>query len=180
MLFIQGGGEGTHAEWDNKLVANLERELGPGYEIRYPRMPNEADPRYSTWSKAIEKEIEALGDGAIFVGHSVGGTILIKTLADQQPRRKPKGVILVATPFIGKDGWPSDDIAPMDHLGDDLPAEMDIYLFHGSADDTVPPAHADLFAKAIPQAHLRKLEGRDHQLNSDMREVARAIRSLES
>ena len=28
VLFIQGGGEGTHDDWDNKLVESLERELG--------------------------------------------------------------------------------------------------------------------------------------------------------
>jgi Zinc-binding dehydrogenase len=47
VLFIQGGGEGTHEEWDNKLVESLERELGPDYAVCYPRMPPEADPKYA-------------------------------------------------------------------------------------------------------------------------------------
>jgi hypothetical protein len=29
VLFIQGGGEGAHDQWDNKLVANLADKLGP-------------------------------------------------------------------------------------------------------------------------------------------------------
>ena len=41
LLFIQGGGAGTHDEWDDKLVESLGRELGDGVEIRYPRMPAE-------------------------------------------------------------------------------------------------------------------------------------------
>jgi hypothetical protein len=49
VLFIQGGGEGTHDEWDNKIVDSLKRELGPDYAVRYPRMPNEADPKYAAW-----------------------------------------------------------------------------------------------------------------------------------
>lgn len=28
VLFIQGGGAGTHDEWDGKLVESLRRELG--------------------------------------------------------------------------------------------------------------------------------------------------------
>jgi hypothetical protein len=36
VLFIQGGGESAHDEWDNKLVESLGRELGADYEIRYP------------------------------------------------------------------------------------------------------------------------------------------------
>jgi hypothetical protein len=44
ILFAQGGGEGAHDEWDDKLVDSLTRELGDGFEIRYPRMPREDDP----------------------------------------------------------------------------------------------------------------------------------------
>ena len=48
ILFIQGGGAGAHDEWDDKLVDSLRRELGDGYEVRYPRMPDEDDPSYAT------------------------------------------------------------------------------------------------------------------------------------
>jgi predicted alpha/beta hydrolase family esterase len=178
VLFIQGGGEGVHDHWDDKLVASLERALGPGYEIRYPLMPDEADPRASPWKKAIGKEIAALDDGAILVGHSVGGTMLISALADRPPAKRLGGVVLVSAPFIGDGGWPSDDIEPMDGLGPRLPAEVDIHLFHGSADETAPLAHVDLYARAIPQAHTHKLEGRDHQLDNDMSEVAAVIKRI--
>src|SRR5204863_7922812 len=72
ILFIQGGGEGTHDEWDDKLVDSLTRELGPDFELRYPRMPHEGDPSAEGWVPAIRKEIAALDRGAIVVGHSVG------------------------------------------------------------------------------------------------------------
>jgi pimeloyl-ACP methyl ester carboxylesterase len=52
-------------------------------------------------------------------------------------------------------------------------------LFHGLADETAPPSHADLYARAFPQARVHRLAGRDHQLNTDLAEVAVAIRSLE-
>jgi len=67
VLFVQGGGEGVHDEWDNKLVESLQRELGTDYEIGYPRMPNEADPKYSLWKTALKKEFAKLADGAILV-----------------------------------------------------------------------------------------------------------------
>ena len=73
VLFIQGGGSGAHDEWDNKLVDSLRRELGPDYEVHYPRMPNEADPNYARWKAALEKEFSGLSDGAILVGHSNRG-----------------------------------------------------------------------------------------------------------
>ena len=72
VLFIQGGGAGTHDDWDSKLVASLKRELGPGYDIRYPRMPNEDDPSYPAWKTALEHEIASLDDAAVLVGALAG------------------------------------------------------------------------------------------------------------
>jgi hypothetical protein len=60
ILFVQGGGRGVHDEWDIKLVESLRRELGQRYEIRYPRMPNEDDPKLATWQSALEKEFASL------------------------------------------------------------------------------------------------------------------------
>jgi predicted alpha/beta hydrolase family esterase len=179
VLFIQGGGaRGTHDEWDSKLVASLERELGPDYEIHYPLMPNEAEPKYARWKAALESELAKLHDGAILVGHSIGATILVNALGEGPPGLKLRGVFLIAAPFVGKGGWPSEDIAPMSGLGAKLPAQVPVYLFHGSKDETAPFEHVDLYARAIPQAVVRRLADRNHQLNDDMSEVAADIRRL--
>ena len=178
VLFVQGGGEGAHDEWDSKLVDSLKRELGSGYDVRYPRMPNEADPTYARWKPALEKELTLLDDGAMIVGHSIGGTILINALAAKAPERALGGVFLVAAPFIGEGGWPSDEIIPRKKLGADLAHGVPIYLYHGSDDETAPVKHVELYGKAIPQAVVRRLKGRDHQVNNNLSEVARDIRSL--
>ena len=178
VLFVQGGGERVHDDWDRKLVESLSAALGPSYEIRYPRMPNESDPSYATWKATLEKELSVLDNGAILVAHSLGGTILIHTLAEQPPSRAFGAVILIAAPFVGEGGWPSDDWKPKSELGDKLPAGVPIYLYHGLADDTAPPAHLELYAHAIPQAHICRMPGRDHQLNNDLTDIAVVIKSL--
>src|SRR3954471_24411992 len=96
VLFIQGAGEGVHDAWDGKLVESLRSELGPTYEIRYPRMPNEGDPSYATWKAALERELAVLDDGVIIVGHSMGGTILINALAEHPPERRVGAILLIA------------------------------------------------------------------------------------
>ena len=111
VLFVQGGGDGTHDDWDNKLVESLSKELGPGYEIRYPVMPNEANPSYAAWKEVLETEIAALKSGAVLVGHSLGGTILINVLAERAPKRAA-AIFLIAAPFVGEGGWTSEDIKP--------------------------------------------------------------------
>jgi len=179
VLFIQGGGEGTHDDWDNKLVESLERELGRDFEIRYPRMPSEADPKYSLWKAALQKEFAKLDDGAILAGHSIGATILINVLAEESSGLAPSGIFLIAAPFVGKGGWPSEDIQSMADLGARLPKQWKIYFYQGSEDETVPFGHVDMHERAIPQAVVRRLAGRDHQLNEDLSEVAADIRRLE-
>jgi predicted alpha/beta hydrolase family esterase len=177
ILFIQGGGEGTHDEWDDKLVASLRRELGDGYEIRYPRMPGEDDPRAATWGPAILREVAGLDAGSVVIGHSVGGTILIHTLADQPPAVELAAIALLAAPFVGDGGWPADEFALPEDLGARLPHGVAIHLFHGLADDEVPASHIELYARVIPQARSHRLPGRDHQLGNDLADVANVIRT---
>jgi predicted alpha/beta hydrolase family esterase len=180
VLFVQGGGEGTHDEWDDKLVASLGRELGPGYEIRYPRMPQEDDPDYARWAVALSREIEALSGGAILVGHSVGATILLKFLTDHPSPTVFGAIILIAAPFVGEGGWPDEGMQFPTDLGAHLPSGVAVHFFHGLADDVVPSTHLDLYARAVPQAHVHALPGRDHQLGDDLAAVAVCILSLEA
>jgi predicted alpha/beta hydrolase family esterase len=175
VLFIQGGGEGTHDAWDDKLVESLRRELGDGNEVRYPRMPNEDDPSAATWGPAILREVAELADGGVVVGHSVGGTILVHTLAQHPPTVALAMVVLVAAPFVGDGGWPVDEFELPRDLGARLSREMAVHVVHGLDDDTAPPAHADLYARAIPQAQVHVLPGRDHQMGNDLRDVAELI-----
>jgi pimeloyl-ACP methyl ester carboxylesterase len=119
-----------------------------------------------------------LEDGAVLVGHSIGATILAHSLAEDPPSRISAGLFLISAPFIGEGGWPGDEIIPKSNLGARLPAKTPVYLYQGGADEAVPAEHADLNAKAIPQAVVRRLPGRDHQMDNDLSEVAADIRGL--
>lgn len=176
ILFIQGGGEGTYAEWDTKLVASLERNLGSCYIVHYPRMTNEGAPEFSVWREDIARAVAPLPEGAVLVGHSIGGTVLVHTVA-QRPRllRGIAAICLIAAPFVGEGGWQSDDLV----VGRDWAAPLSgvaVRLYQGDADEITPMAHVSLYAKAIPHAKTRILGGRDHQLCNDLSEVARDIR----
>ncbi len=179
ILFIQGAGETTHDEWDNKLVDSLAREMGPDWTIRYPQMPDAGDPRYGAWKAALTAEFERLDDGAILIGHSFGGTVLIHTLAEAWPEFEPGAVMLIAPPFFGPGGWESAEIAVSEDFAENLPEGLPVLIYHGSEDDTVPFDHVELYAMAISDAVVCALPGRDHQLDNDLADIARDIRSLE-
>jgi pimeloyl-ACP methyl ester carboxylesterase len=116
-----------------------------------------------------------LDHGAVVIDHSVGGTLLINALAEQSPERKLAAVVLIAAPFVGTGGWPSDEFELPSDLGARLPQGVPVHVFHGLEDETAPPSHADLYARAIPQAQLHLLPGRDHQLNNDLGDVTKVI-----
>ena len=178
VLFVQGGGAGAHDEWDNKLVDSLRSALGRNYDVRYPRMPSEEDPNFEAWKGALREEFARLEDGAILIGHSVGGTVLINAVAEQRPKFSIGAIVLIAAPFVGNGGWEIDDWQPQRDVGEKLPNGVPVYLYHGLQDTTAPPEHAELYARMIPQAELRLLPGRDHQLNDDLSEVAATISAL--
>lgn len=180
VLFVQGAGPKVHDQWDDKLVESLRRQLGQSYDVHYPRMPDEGDPRMATWRPVLEQELASLRPGAVVVGHSVGGTMLIHVLADEAAPTPLAAIVLIAAPFIGEGGWPSDEIAPRTDLGERLPAAVPVLLYHGENDPEVPVTHVEQYAAAIPRARVSRLAGRDHQLNNDLSEVARDILALTS
>ena len=177
VLFIQGGGPGVHAGWDVYLVESLRRELGAGYSVRYPCMPEEGDPQVSAWRPAIERELAAVEPGAVVVGHSVGGTILLHVLTEAASIPTLSAIVLLAAPYVGPGGWSSDEITSPPDLAERLPPDTPILLYCGDADDVVPIAHLDLYAAALPSAQVRRLAGRDHQFNNDLSDVAADIRA---
>jgi pimeloyl-ACP methyl ester carboxylesterase len=127
---------------------------------------------------ALDREFAALQNGAVVAGHSIGGTILINALAESAPEATLGASVLIAAPFVGRGGWESDDIQPRLDIATRLPPAVPIWLYHGDQDDIAPVAHVDLYAAAIPRARVRRLAGRDHQLNNDLSEVASDIREL--
>src|SRR5262249_19569504 len=136
-------------------------------------------PDAAAWKQQLAKGLDSIGDRAILVGHSLGGTILINFLAEAEPQKSVAGIFLVAAPFIGAGGWESEDLAPPLDIGPVLPKDAAVYLYHGRDDEIVPFAHVELYARALPRAVIRRLDERNHQLNEDLVDVARDIERLD-
>jgi len=181
VLFIQGGGEGAYEE-DEKLVASLRSSLGAVYEVRYPQMPNESDPDYEPWKAQIKKELAALEGQVMLIGHSLGGSFLLKYLAEEKIEKPIAGIFLMAAPYWGGDGWQYEGyetIALPEGFAAKLPGGAPIFLYHSRDDEIVPFAHLALYAEKLPQATIRALDGGGHQFNNDLAEVASDIANLQ-
>jgi uncharacterized protein len=180
ILFLQGGGEGAYKE-DAKLVAYLRDALEPAYQLRYPKMPAENNPDYKKWKVHLSEELAALKDGVILIGHSLGGSFLLKYVAEEVPTKTIAGLFLIAIPFWGGNGWRYEgyeQIALPGNFAGKLPGQMPIYFYHSQDDEVVPFAHVSLYAERLPQATIRVLNKRGHQFNNDLSEVVTDIKNL--
>lgn len=177
-LFIQGAGRGAYEE-DEKLVVRLRHLLGPEYNIRYPAMPDEGDADYEAWKQQIEKELAASQVPVVLIGHSVGGSILIKCLSELGVDRRVVGILLIAAPFWGGGGWlyeGYEKLALPKNFATKFPKDARMYLYHSRDDEIVPFEHLGLYAQEFPHAIVREFDEGGHQLNNDWPEVVKDIK----
>ena len=107
--------------------------------------------------RRIDKELEALADGAIVIGHSLGASFLLKYLSEEIVGKIIAGLFLIATPYWGGRGWRYEGyerVALREDFAAKLPRGTPVYLYHGRDDEIVPFAHLDELQKLpIDAAH---------------------------
>jgi predicted alpha/beta hydrolase family esterase len=177
VLFIQGAGKGAYEE-DGELVKSLRERLGTEYNVRYPKMPEEEDQGYEAWKAQISKELAKIDDEVILVGHSVGSSMLLKYLSEENVKDSIPGIFLIAAPYWGSGGWEMDKFSLDEERASKLLRGTPIFFYHSRDDDIVPFPHLALHAEKFPQATIREFDGRGHQLNNDLSEVAGDIKGL--
>ena len=179
VLYVQGGGKGAHDE-DAALAASLQRALGGEYDVHFPRMPDESDPNVASWKRKISDELSRLRGQVLLVGHSIGGSIVLKYLAEEDVKIPVAGLFLLAAPSWDEDQWNFEDLKLPRNLAQRLASIPRICLYHSRDDAVVPFAHLALHAARLPQATIRAVDGRGHQFGNDLTDVARDIRSKDA
>jgi uncharacterized protein len=177
VLFIQGAGSMQEPEGSGRLAAHLARELGGNYRLIAPEMPDADNPRYQPWRDRIERELEPIEEDVIFVGHSLGGSVLLKYLAEGSYRKPVRGLFLVSVPNWGPEGWAYDEFAVPQDIGSRLP-ESTIFLYHSRNDPEVPFAHLAYYQDRLPTATARPIEGSEHSFVEGLPTLVDDIKSL--
>jgi predicted alpha/beta hydrolase family esterase len=166
VVFIQGGGEGAHAE-DARLAADLGERLG--HPVAYPLMPREDEPDYERWKPAIAA---ALDSADVVVAHSIGGYLTVRYIVESGAL--PSALFVIAAPFpSGDSDWTFEGFDLPADFGSRL-ADVPTFLYASPDDDVVPHAHLALYARAIPGSIARDTTG-GHQLGGDLSVVAADI-----
>jgi uncharacterized protein len=176
VLFIHGVGEDGYGA-DAKLAASLQEGLGATYNVRYPQMPDEDTPDFG-WGKQIGKEISAIKDEVVLVGHSMGASMLLKYLSENKVNNQISGIFLIATPFwSGDEAW-HEGLKLREDFADTLPKDVPIFLYHNRDDKVVDIADLTIYAKKLPQATIRESASGGHQFDNDLTQVTLDIKTL--
>ncbi len=117
-------------------------------------------------------------EGPRRLGHPQHEAAELVVTARQPMQAGVRGVLLLAPPFVGEGGWSLPGFHLDARRAAPPLAAPSLYLFFGSADRTVPPAHAELYARTFPRAVIHRLAGGDHQFGGFMLRIAKAVRAL--
>lgn len=177
VLFIQGGGKGAY-DADAALAESLKQALGHEYDVHFPRMPGEAKPNVQYWKRKISAELSRSHGKVVLVGHSLGGSFLLKYLSEEEVGIPIAGLFLLAAPSWDEDQWNFDDLKLPGDIAEKFSPIPRIFFYHSRDDDVVPFAHLALHGARLPRATIRAVDGRGHQFRNDLTEVARDIRSM--
>ena len=154
----------------------LREDLGEGYEVILPIMPNKTNARFEEWKLWMDKIVPFLNDDVIFVGHSMGGSFLVKYLSENKFPKKIKAVFLVSAMFdYDDDGYSLQSFSLPEKL--DLQTDK-VYLYHSKDDEVVPFRSMTNFKLKLLNAVTRIFEDRGHMNQETFPELATDIKDL--
>lgn len=157
----------------------MDIDLGKNFEVFLPEMPNRVNARYFEWKIWFERILTLLGDGLIFIGHSLGGIFLAKYLSENKIDKKIKALILVSAPF--------DDANNMESLVNfklkksllNLSKQSEnIYLIQSKDDPLVPFEQVEKYKKELPNAKVIIFEDRGHFSQETFPELIKLIKEV--
>jgi len=174
----------SEKEKDKRWRYSLEKELGQGFEVIAPTMPNKQNSKYKEWKIWFEKILPYIDDNIILIGHSLGGIFLAKYLSENDFPKKILATYLIAAPYDDKEykekdgGYSLADFALPDSLRRLEKQGGRIYLYHSKDDPIVPFAEVKKYAETLPSTEKEIFEEKGHFMQEEFPELIDNIRQL--
>lgn len=140
--------------------STLDQDLGEGYGVLLPQMPNKENARYTEWKIWFERMFAYLDSEVILIGSSLGGTFLTKYLAENTFPKKITQLHLAA-PAHNETVKVTDFTIP-ENLENITKQVEKIYIYHSEDDAVVPVRDFEKFQLSLPTAKSIVLNGYGH------------------
>ncbi len=159
---------------------DLEEKL-PDFDFIFPSMPSKFNAKYIEWKIWFEKVLEKTDRDLIFIGHSLGGTFLLKYFSENKIDKKIKALFLVAAAIDN----PDHGRYQMDtfNLNKGLVSKLDnkiknIFAAQSKDDCEVPFSDFETLIKLLPNVEKMVFEDRGHFLGEEFPEIVEKIKEL--
>ena len=171
--------ESREGESGKKWTATLAEELGEGYEVIMPPMPNKQNAQFDEWSIWFERHFEYLRDNFILIGCSLGAMFLAKYLTTHKLSITPSAVFLMAGAYAlpGFDDKDCGDFL-IEPRAVNFKNSTRTFILHSKDDLVVPFEHAEAIARALPEAELVTFEDKNHFLIPEFPELIQKIKDI--
>ena len=180
VLFIHSAGPQGRGEGSSALLEGLGAAMQDGPGLHAPLMPEPDNPDAEAWIAACQSEIAGISDDMVLVGHSLGGSIILQTLARFGQPANLVGVITLASPFWGAAGWDFESYAIPENGTEAVRQLPRLVMLQGEEDEVVAADHLDLYKALLPNADTRRLPGEDHAAAGAGPVLVRAIAEMTS
>jgi hypothetical protein len=179
IVFAHSGGSQSKAgQGSYDFVKSLRKELGSGFEIQFPVIEKPEAPTYAMWKKMFDVELKKTKEPLIIIGHSLGGSMILKYLSEEKIKVNILGMFLVAIPYWGAGNWQADEFVLRKDFTSHLPPIARIQLYQSEDDAIVPFNHFKLYQRDLPAADYIRLPGQDHVFLNGLPELVKQIRAL--
>jgi serine hydrolase len=178
VLFIHSAGPQSGEQGSSPFVKHLRQSLGSGFRVTCPAMPAPTKPCYERWRLKLERLLSSEKSPPILVGHSLGGSVLLKYISEHEPKVPAAGLFVVAAPYWGRADWKVEEFVLRKSFARFLPNALKIYLYQSQDDEVVGIEHLSRYSKAIPQATVRILGGGGHTFKDGLPELTEDIQAL--
>jgi hypothetical protein len=160
ILFIHGAGAQDTDDSSQPLLRRLWDALPRGTIVDAPVMPDPDHPDAAAWGEAVREHMAAIDEDFVAVGHSLGGSTILREISEHGAPARLRGVVTMAMPFWNAPDWRVPDYAVPEEAGPlkDVP----LILYASTDDETVAIDHLDRYAAVLPDALLRRVSGTDH------------------
>jgi predicted alpha/beta hydrolase family esterase len=156
----------------------LAKNLAESFEYRFIQMPNASNANYKAWSIWFEKVVPFLRDGAVLIGHSLGGSFLLRYLSEHTLPIAIAQLHLVAPGVDDKDcpgmGNFSTDLSSWNGFINNI---SKIFIWHSSDDELVPIHHSERLSKQLLTASFITFSDRGHFIQESFPELEAAIKN---
>ena len=147
-VFIVHGFEGTpNGGWRPYLMRELEKKDIYACALS---MPSPEAPKLDEWLEEIKRHIDGnQNDDVYFIGHSLGGTAILRYL-EKYKSSNLKGVIIVSAPCHQNTNEKIRDFLSKDFDWLKMRNKVDkVIVVHGDNDPLVPVSNAEETAKEL-------------------------------